>query len=113
MSPLPILQTDRLILRPLKIEDAQSIFEYAKNPQVSKYTLWEVHQTVADSLDDIQNYSFHYYARGEPEALGRDCRLFLGFKIQQVHGISLCISRRSMGQWHCSRGQSGIDEFLF
>ena len=67
---LPTLKTDRLILRPLKVEDAASIFEYAKNPQVSKYTLWDHHQTIDDSLDYIKNYAFHYYSRNEPEPYG-------------------------------------------
>src|SRR5690606_8095554 len=44
----PCLETDRLILRALELPDAPAIFEYASNPRVSQYTLWEPHQTVKD-----------------------------------------------------------------
>ena len=67
---LPSLETSRLILRPLEISDAESIYAYAKNPSVSQYTLWEPHQSVKDSLSYIKNYAFRYYAEGNPEPFG-------------------------------------------
>ncbi len=66
----PLLETDRLILRPIDLKDVDGIFAYAKNPEVSRYTLWEPHQSVADSLKYIQEYVFDYYAKGVPEPLG-------------------------------------------
>jgi [ribosomal protein S5]-alanine N-acetyltransferase len=66
----PILETDRLILRPVQLSDAESIFSYAKNPNVCKYTLWEVHQSVEDSLNYIKDYIFHHYSKGVPEPWG-------------------------------------------
>lgn len=66
----PVLNTDRLILRPIELSDAESIFEYAKNPNVSKLTLWEPHQTIQDSVSYIKDYVFDYYSQGVPEPLG-------------------------------------------
>lgn len=66
----PTLETSRLILRPLKLSDAESIFDYAKNPTISKYTLWEAHKTVDESLGYIKDYAFNYYSKGSPEPLG-------------------------------------------
>ncbi|MFN7730660.1 MAG: GNAT family N-acetyltransferase [Pirellula sp.] len=66
----PTIETDRLILRPVELNDAESIFSYAKNPNVCKYTLWETHQSVEDSLEYIQDYIFDYYSKGVPEPLG-------------------------------------------
>jgi ribosomal-protein-alanine N-acetyltransferase len=62
----PQLSTDRLLLRPLHQSDAESIFEYARNPNVSMYTLWEPHETVADSLAFIVEYD----RKKTPEPLG-------------------------------------------
>jgi ribosomal-protein-alanine N-acetyltransferase len=66
----PVLKTKRLILRPLEERDAPAIFEYAKNPNVSKYTLWEPHQSLADSLSYIKDYAFTKYQQGIPEPWG-------------------------------------------
>ena len=66
----PVLKTDRLILRPIELTDADSIFAYAKNPNVSRFTLWEVHQSTQDSLNYIKDYIFDYYSQGVPEPFG-------------------------------------------
>lgn len=39
----PILRTPRLILRKLLKSDADDMFEYAGNPAVTKYLLWDAH----------------------------------------------------------------------
>lgn len=66
----PTLETQRLILRPIELSDAEAIFQYAKNPNVSRFTLWEPHQTIQDSLNYIKEYVFNYYAQGVPEPFG-------------------------------------------
>ncbi len=66
----PTLQTERLIIRPITPADAHSIFQYAQNPNVCQYTLWEKHISAQDSLDYIKDYVLDYYARGIPEPLG-------------------------------------------
>ena len=66
----PTIETSRLTLRPIVLTDADAIFQYAKNPNVSKYTLWEPHQSVSDSADYIKDYVFDYYAQGVPEPFG-------------------------------------------
>ncbi len=39
-SHLPALETERLILRPLRMSDARDLFAYALDPQVSRHVLW-------------------------------------------------------------------------
>lgn len=63
----PQLETKRLILRPLVQSDAENIFEYAKNPNVSLFTLWEPHKTVTDSLNFIVDYAHSLYREKVPE----------------------------------------------
>jgi len=50
-----ILQTERLILRPWCEADAESLFEYAKDPEVGPIAGWPVHKNVEESLDVIRN----------------------------------------------------------
>lgn len=64
------LTTQRLVLRQLETSDAEAIYAYAKNPNVSRYTLWEPHRSVEDSLAFIQGYAMGFYSKGVPEPLG-------------------------------------------
>ncbi|MGK7377118.1 GNAT family N-acetyltransferase [Planococcus sp. 1R117A] len=50
---LPVLETERLILRRLTIEDAEDMFDYASKPIVSRFMPWEVHQTADDTKEFI------------------------------------------------------------
>ena len=50
-----ILETERLILRPLVETDAESIFEYAKDPEVGPVAGWPVHKSVQESRDVIRD----------------------------------------------------------
>lgn len=45
----PRLETERLILRKITIEDIEDMFEYGSNEEVTKYVTWEPHQTLADT----------------------------------------------------------------
>lgn len=51
-SDLPVLETERLILRKLHWDDTEDIFEYASDPEVPKYSSWSVH----DSIEDTKNF---------------------------------------------------------
>ena len=39
----PVLETERLVLRRMKRSDADDMFEYASDPEVTRYLLWEPH----------------------------------------------------------------------
>ncbi len=47
-------ETERLILRPWVEEDAESLFEYAKDPQVGPMAGWPVHTGVENSREVIR-----------------------------------------------------------
>ncbi|NUN63274.1 GNAT family N-acetyltransferase [Pseudanabaena biceps] len=59
------LQTPRLILRKLTIADAEDIFAYASDPQVTAYTLWEAHRSIDDTYDYLNNIVFELYRSGQ------------------------------------------------
>ena len=48
---LPILETERLLLRSSELSDAADMFEFISDPEVTKYTFWRAHHSVADSED--------------------------------------------------------------
>lgn len=47
--------TERLILRPWKEEDAESLFKYAKDPEVGPIAGWPVHTSIENSREIIKN----------------------------------------------------------
>ncbi|MCL4361245.1 GNAT family N-acetyltransferase [Candidatus Dependentiae bacterium] len=49
LVPLPILDTECLILRPIITSDAKDIFEYAKDFQITKFVPWYPHKTIDDT----------------------------------------------------------------
>ena len=50
-----MIETERLILRPWKESDAESLYEYAKDPAIGPIAGWPPHQSVDESLDVIRN----------------------------------------------------------
>ena len=48
-----MLETQRLILRKWTEEDAESLFEYAKDPEVGPITGWPPHKNVEESKNVI------------------------------------------------------------
>mgnify|MGYP004452431095 FL=1 len=50
-----IFETERLILRPWKEDDADSLYEYARNPEVGPIAGWPVHTSVENSREIIKN----------------------------------------------------------
>jgi len=47
----PRLETERLILRPLKIADAQAVYSnWATDPEVSKFMRWSAHKSIDETI---------------------------------------------------------------
>ena len=63
----PMLETDDLSLRPLRMKDAADIFAYASDPEVSRYVFWDPHRTVSDTRAYIR-YVRSLYRRGLPSS---------------------------------------------
>lgn len=49
------IETNRLILRPWTEKDAESLYEYAKDPAVGPIAGWPPHQSIEESRDVIKN----------------------------------------------------------
>ena len=43
---LPTLETERLILRRITLDDVDDMFLYGSNEEVSKYVTWNTHKTL-------------------------------------------------------------------
>lgn len=48
-ADLPVIETERLLLRRMTLEDADDLFAYAVDPEVSRFTTWSPPATIDDS----------------------------------------------------------------
>lgn len=56
MERLPVLQTERLILRSFEFSDAEALYRYAKSDLVGPSAGWKPHKSVNDSLRTIRMF---------------------------------------------------------
>lgn len=66
---LPVLETPRLILRPMNMRDAQDIYAYSKDPEVARHVLWEAHRSISDARLYLR-YMLRQYRNGLPSSYG-------------------------------------------
>jgi ribosomal-protein-alanine N-acetyltransferase len=77
---LPIIETPRLILRKMRLTDADDLFAYARDPEVSRYLVWTPHQNIEETRGYI-NYVNSQYDKGLLEDWGieyRQSHTFIG-----------------------------------
>jgi ribosomal-protein-alanine N-acetyltransferase len=63
----PTLTTRRLVLRAFEDADAEPLFVHAANPNVTRFTLWDHHKSINDTLAFVRDYARCRYLEGTPE----------------------------------------------
>lgn len=66
----PTLETAALVVRSLNEEDAEDVFQICSNPRMTRFTLWNTHQKIDDTLMFLSDYRFSRYFNREPDPLG-------------------------------------------
>lgn len=74
----PILETERLLLRPLTTADAPAVFACAGDERVARYMAFPRHETTADTLEWLQSldnasdtsYDFGFIEKASGELIG-------------------------------------------
>ena len=62
---LPVIETERLILRKLTMRDASDMFRYCQDKEVARHVLWEAHTSILETRAYIR-YNLYQYRSGEP-----------------------------------------------
>lgn len=57
---LPIIETERLLLRKITFNDADDIYEYTSDQLVSQYVTWDRHETIMDTKGFIHFVNQQY-----------------------------------------------------
>ena len=66
---LPQIETERLILRRIRVSDAKDVFDYSKDPDVAKYVLWQA-QTDIKEAKSYCRAMIRQYKNDEPASWG-------------------------------------------
>lgn len=94
-----MIETERLILRPWEDADAESLYEYAKDPAVGPVAGWPVHTSVENSLEIIRTVlsgeeNYAVCLKEDNRAIG--C---VGLMIGEQSNIGLPDSEGEIGYW--------------
>ncbi|GLB61848.1 GNAT family N-acetyltransferase [Cytobacillus sp. NCCP-133] len=61
-ADVPKLETERLILRKITLDDAEDMYLYASNEEVTRYVTWETHSSLSDTIEFINTFLPQYDA---------------------------------------------------
>lgn len=94
-----ILETNRLKLRPWRESDAESLYEYAKDPRVGPIAGWPVHTSVENSRDIIREVlsgkeTYAVTIKGEDTAIGS-----IGLMIGDESTLGITQREGEIGYW--------------
>ena len=94
-----ILYTERLILRPWEESDAESLYEYAKHPEVGATAGWPVHTSVESSREIIRDVlsaeeTYAVCLREDNKAIGS-----VGLMIGEHSNLDLPEEEGEIGYW--------------
>lgn len=94
-----IIETKRLILRPWEEADAESLYEYAKDPKVGPIAGWPIHTSMENSKEIIRNvlsaqHTFAVTLKGENKAIGS-----IGLMIGKDSNIEILEDEAELGYW--------------
>ena len=118
-----IIETERLVLRPFRSEDAPVMFRnWAGDREVPRYLTWNVHRSVADTenvvnmwvaqYNDIKTYNWVIVLKelGEPIGSIGVCRLY-----ENIDGaeIGYCIGKPWWSKGIMTEALSAIIPYLF
>lgn len=93
------LRTERLVLRPWRESDAESLYEYAKDPSVGPIAGWAVHTSVEYSLNIIRNAlsapeTYAVCLKEDNKAIGS-----IGLMIGESSNIDIPETEGEIGYW--------------
>ena len=118
----PTIETERLTLRPLTMADDEAIYAYGSDPEVSKYVLFDTHQTIEDSRVFLR-LVLSEYAEHKPSALGIELKNsgeligtigYLNWNNDHKRiEIGYALSRDNWNKGYVTEAAKGLIDFFF
>ena len=121
-SHLPTLLTPRLTLRPVRMSDAEDMYEYSRDPEVARHVLWDAHRSIHQTREYIR-YLIRQYRNAAPSTFAiamRDSGKVIGtigFMWVQTENrsaeVGYSLSRAYWNQGFMSEALQAVVEFGF
>lgn len=118
------LETDRLILRPFTLEDAETMYRnWASDPEVTKYLPWTPHESVQVTRSLLEDWISQYdkddyyhwtivLKENSEEPIGSISAVQKDDAIKMVH-IGYCIGKKWWKQGITSEALAALIKFFF
>lgn len=73
-----IIETERLIIRQVSVDDAEAVFKWASDPEVTKYMIYPTHDNIeitrnwlaGRNVDDVDSYDLGFTLKESGELIG-------------------------------------------
>ncbi|MBP3646031.1 MAG: GNAT family N-acetyltransferase [Clostridia bacterium] len=121
-SHLPTMLTQRLVLRPVRMSDAEDMYEYSRDPEVARHVLWDAHRSIHQTREYIR-FLLRQYRNASPGTFAialRDSGKMIGtigFMWVQTDNrsaeVGYSLSRSYWNQGYMSEALTAIVEFGF
>ncbi len=118
----PRIETSRLLLRELTMDDLDAFFTWAQNPEVTQTTVWKPHKTKAKSRKILQGF-IDKYNRGEIGPWGivrKDTGQLIGtilavewYPVPKRMTIGYTLSSEHWGHGFTTEAARALVEFIF
>ena len=119
----PAIETERLLLRGREPEDAEAIFRYASDPEVTPYMAWEPSRSLEDVWDFLDGLTAHNYEQEELDyaiALRSTPQLVIGGvgvtwhpRKHRVMELGYVLDKAHWGQGMMPEAASALIEYAF
>ena len=119
---IKILETERLVLRKLEIKDAEEIFKnWTSDDDVSKYTSWETHKSVEDTIkwlsevvknyDDSMKYDWGITLKDTGELIG-SIGAYLKENEDNRYEPGYCLSKKYWRNGYATESLKAVLDYL-
>ena len=116
----PIIETERLILRPLTAGDAKAIFEgWARDKDVARFMRWNIHKNIDETLEWLvgeeaavtgeDTYSWGFLLKENQRLIGSGGLIYS--KKHQMYEIGYALARNCWGKGLATEAARRIVEF--
>lgn len=121
-NALPVLETERLTLRPITMDDALHVFAYARNPEVCRLLIWGPHTSIDETKAVISQW-IDNYQDNEPAPWGiidKKTNTVIGtveariYPPERYHAeLGYCLSQAYWGKGIMVEAVKKVVEYLF